>query len=713
MFYSTEILTRRKNGFGIYWLAATLGSKGGSSFKKLTRKEVLGCDIAGACEKLIAPDEPLALRLSSNLLCGIARVYQQQFTFFSSDVTQMHASLKKSFAEIYSKKEGHTSIELAPHAHGAANVNLIADPVDQHVGLFDFDWDIGFDWDAGGGGIKLFKAGAGDTLLDLGSRDGTPLLDVGSQAVRRRAYQARDADISLQEHHLDAYQRNDDRHVFDEPLGDFEIEGEGLLMGHSEELDAVLRQVDAENSVRAGSGRGGRKGGGVSSSAEGAVEFQLGDDFGDGGYGDNVDPSAGMNYGEAYGTGERGDPDETASQRVQRERDEAEAQKSGVNALAAFEDEIDFDGDFGLGSDAAEEGKKRKSSEEPPQPPTKAKKRKTITIDSVINLTDEQCREMRLNYSDKMEAERMKLKRVKEKKDALAKFSVDSLRPPIDHPVFSQFWDKVVVSQQRPLGGGAAKTQTKKASRNGKAGGKQGDGGAAELGLAGAGLDNRELSFQFDDFGGGGDDQNGVRYNFGDDFGGMDMIDLDQNQDELGRAGSQAKSASQRNAHLPWNAAAYATSDLGGVDLGGFGSSQAGTGKKLSLDTPARAGAKGKGRASSQVGADTPQAGSLAGFEGGVGEEGEDYVGDASSVVDPAVAIGTLERESLNFLAYTKDQADSQDEELFFSDIVPVASTDQSAAAQAFYHLLVLANKSLLKVKQTEAYGDIVVTVAV
>ena len=29
-------------------------------------------------QQIVAPEEPLALRLSSNLLCGISRIYQQQ-----------------------------------------------------------------------------------------------------------------------------------------------------------------------------------------------------------------------------------------------------------------------------------------------------------------------------------------------------------------------------------------------------------------------------------------------------------------------------------------------------------------------------------------------------------------------------------------------------------------------------------------------------------
>ena len=66
---------------------------------------------------MIEPEEPLALRLSSNLMMGIARVFSQQvrvarspkeedaelmstlpgpqYTIYASDVQQVHAALKK------------------------------------------------------------------------------------------------------------------------------------------------------------------------------------------------------------------------------------------------------------------------------------------------------------------------------------------------------------------------------------------------------------------------------------------------------------------------------------------------------------------------------------------------------------------------------------------------------------------------------------------
>jgi hypothetical protein len=52
-------------------LAATLGSK--SSFKKLPKRSILTADITQLCDLIAEPAEPLALRLSSNLMVGVAR----------------------------------------------------------------------------------------------------------------------------------------------------------------------------------------------------------------------------------------------------------------------------------------------------------------------------------------------------------------------------------------------------------------------------------------------------------------------------------------------------------------------------------------------------------------------------------------------------------------------------------------------------------------
>lgn len=43
-----DILVSRRSHFGLYWLAATVGAKGGTGIKKLTRKEVLAADVVAA-----------------------------------------------------------------------------------------------------------------------------------------------------------------------------------------------------------------------------------------------------------------------------------------------------------------------------------------------------------------------------------------------------------------------------------------------------------------------------------------------------------------------------------------------------------------------------------------------------------------------------------------------------------------------------------------
>lgn len=47
-------------------LVATLGQKSG--MKKINRKAILDVDVRKACETILAPDAPMALRLQSNLL---------------------------------------------------------------------------------------------------------------------------------------------------------------------------------------------------------------------------------------------------------------------------------------------------------------------------------------------------------------------------------------------------------------------------------------------------------------------------------------------------------------------------------------------------------------------------------------------------------------------------------------------------------------------
>ncbi|KAK2747159.1 hypothetical protein FQN57_002416 [Myotisia sp. PD_48] len=76
MFYSHEILTSREHGVATVWLVATLGAK--SNTKKVNRKAILDVDVPKACDIIVHPEAPMALRLQGNLLYGVSKVYHQQ-----------------------------------------------------------------------------------------------------------------------------------------------------------------------------------------------------------------------------------------------------------------------------------------------------------------------------------------------------------------------------------------------------------------------------------------------------------------------------------------------------------------------------------------------------------------------------------------------------------------------------------------------------------
>lgn len=92
MFYSHEVLTSRKYGVATVWLVATLGSK--STLKKINRKAILDVNVPKACQTIQAPEAPMALRLQSNLLYGLSRVYLQQCGYVLADAQNAHNAMR-------------------------------------------------------------------------------------------------------------------------------------------------------------------------------------------------------------------------------------------------------------------------------------------------------------------------------------------------------------------------------------------------------------------------------------------------------------------------------------------------------------------------------------------------------------------------------------------------------------------------------------------
>lgn len=73
--YLTDTLSHR--------LVATLGPK--SNLRRVNRKAILNVDVKKACETIMQPEAPLALRLQSNLLYGVTKVYSQQCNYVLAD----------------------------------------------------------------------------------------------------------------------------------------------------------------------------------------------------------------------------------------------------------------------------------------------------------------------------------------------------------------------------------------------------------------------------------------------------------------------------------------------------------------------------------------------------------------------------------------------------------------------------------------------------
>ncbi|KAL9639966.1 MAG: hypothetical protein Q9164_000595 [Protoblastenia rupestris] len=73
-------------------LVATLGSK--SNLKKVNRKAILDVNVPKTCDIIIHPVAPMALRLQSNLLYGVSRVYSQQYGYILSDAQVAQSNIR-------------------------------------------------------------------------------------------------------------------------------------------------------------------------------------------------------------------------------------------------------------------------------------------------------------------------------------------------------------------------------------------------------------------------------------------------------------------------------------------------------------------------------------------------------------------------------------------------------------------------------------------
>ncbi|KAF2830191.1 hypothetical protein CC86DRAFT_464616 [Ophiobolus disseminans] len=161
MFYSHEVLTSRKYGVATVWLVATLGSK--SSLKRINRKQILDVDVAKACQTIVDPVAPMALRLQGNLLYGVSRVYLQQCGYVLSDAQNAQNALLMMLRTV-------KNFALDPDAGKARPEQLILQDDPSFLPEFTIpplellaDLDLGFDF-------TVNRSGESQSLTPFGSQ---------------------------------------------------------------------------------------------------------------------------------------------------------------------------------------------------------------------------------------------------------------------------------------------------------------------------------------------------------------------------------------------------------------------------------------------------------------------------------------------------------------------------------------------------------------
>lgn len=73
---------------------------GKSDPKRLSRKKIQQVNVPKACKVIIEPGAPLALRLQSNLLYGVSRVFSQQCRYVLSDAEKTQSDMMTFFRVI-------------------------------------------------------------------------------------------------------------------------------------------------------------------------------------------------------------------------------------------------------------------------------------------------------------------------------------------------------------------------------------------------------------------------------------------------------------------------------------------------------------------------------------------------------------------------------------------------------------------------------------
>lgn len=98
------------------WLAATYRIS-----KRLQKRDIEKTNIEDSCQDIMAPLAPLALRVSGQLLVGVARIYQRKVEFLFLDCNDAVASMKVDVKDLK-----RIAVDLPPEAEGDVDSTLLS-----------------------------------------------------------------------------------------------------------------------------------------------------------------------------------------------------------------------------------------------------------------------------------------------------------------------------------------------------------------------------------------------------------------------------------------------------------------------------------------------------------------------------------------------------------------------------------------------------------
>ncbi|KAF2762438.1 hypothetical protein EJ05DRAFT_1798 [Pseudovirgaria hyperparasitica] len=259
MFYSHEVLTSRKYGVATIWLVATLGSK--SALKKVNRKAISKVDVAKACDTIKEPEAPMALRLQSSLLYvlsivwrgqadehryGVVQVYSQQCQYVLLDAQNAYNSIRQFLKANQNVEIDATTVRARPDQLELADDPAFMPGLAQLPLDFDFmDLDMGIGMRSQSlslmspGPSMRSRQGSGPTVAGL-------IIPEGSSQMGRAGFQVRGDDgASAKQNDPSSIIRRDTMAGFDSEA-DFSFDAEGNMI----DIEPVMPSTPTPNARR-------------------------------------------------------------------------------------------------------------------------------------------------------------------------------------------------------------------------------------------------------------------------------------------------------------------------------------------------------------------------------------------------------------------------------------------------------------------------------